>query len=146
MNILLTILSIFFFIVAFATIAQAIENGSTSMKKELVPIMASVILFAMFLTMYVSLYYFMKYDVDVEYVDDSNFIEVSQTTDGNTRTTIEQKHNKCKVFYVFNRELILFDKGGIRVDYNSSCKNLSDDDKVKIENKRLTYVRELNEH
>lgn len=147
MNIFLAVLALFFFVVSFSIFVDSITSKETSFKNELASFISMTVLFIVFISMYIALYYFTKYEVEIELETESSyFSDVSTIIEGDIRTTIEErKPARCKVYYYFDRELILFDKSAIKVYYEKSCDMLTEQDKTEIETRRLNYVRELNE-
>jgi len=144
MNILLFLLFLIFFILAFIIFVDAVNDSASA---ELIPLISLVSFSIIFLTMFILLQTYKKYEVEVNYKNVIYYEDISEIiTDGN-RVTTEKVINNCEVEYWFDRELIIFDKSSVKQTYNDvKCSELSVEQKTEIKNKRLTYLRELNEH
>ena len=83
------------------------------------------------------------YDINVDIRSVSNVERISDTIENDIRTITEVTTKTCVVYYSFNRPFIWADHDDERHEYDTPC---SEVDRDKIEQTRLRYMRELNDH
>jgi len=141
-DIILIFLFIVFLIIAAVLFADA-SNTSSGILGEIIPIGTMIAAAIAFLSMYLCIEYFGKYDVSVYAREKGWHEEISKVTENGVRTTTEHKKFQCIVTYDFDKPMVFFDKTDIDITYDSACSEVDSD---KLEAKRLKYLGELNEN